>query len=315
MGIFYSLNKFKNSSYYKNGVAATVGVFDGVHSAHQKVINVMKKRGKLKNISTVAVTFYPHPTKVITNKKNIPLLISLSHRIKLLLESGAKNVIVLKFNKKFSRMNPTQFIDLIVKKINIKELIVGDNFFFGSKKEGGIRDLKRLSKTYGYNVTIVKSQKRSGKVISSTRIRSLIQKGDLKNASKLLSRPVTVLGTVVRGLGRGRFIGFPTANINPHHEAIPPAGVYAVMVKFGSKLCKGVLNIGTRPTFHSYNKELEPSIEVHIFDFKKSIYGKELEISFVKKLRNEKRFKNIELLKRQIMKDARQASLILSGRS
>ena len=312
MKIFYSLNKFKNSINYKNGVAATIGVFDGVHSAHQKVISEMKKRGNARNIPTVAITFSPHPAKVLTTKKNIPLLISVSHRLKLLLEAGADNIIVLKFDKKFAKINPTQFIDLIVRKLNIKELIVGDNFFFGSKKQGRIKDLKKLSKRYGYKVTVVKSRKSSGKVISSTRIRALIQEGNLKGAAKLLSRPVTILGTVVKGLKRGRFIGFPTANINPHHEAMPPSGVYAVKIRLGNKVHKGILNIGTRPTFHSYNEEPEPTIEVHIFGFKRSIYGKDLEILFVRKLREEKRFRNINLLKRQINKDVNITRSILS---
>lgn len=312
MKIFYSLNKFRNSFHCKTGVAATIGVFDGFHSAHQKVISEMKKQGHSRNIPTVAVTFDPHPAKVLATKKNTPLLISVSHRLKLLLDAGVDSIIVLKFDKKFAKINPKRFIDLIVKKLNIKELIVGDNFFFGSKKQGRIKDLKKLSKKYGYNVTVVKSRKSSGKVISSTRIRALIQKGDLKGAAKLLSRPVTILGTVVKGLKRGRFIGVPTANINPHHEAIPPSGVYAVKIKLGNRLYKGILNIGTRPTFHSYNEELEPTIEVHIFGFKRSIYGKDLEISFTEKLREEKKFNSADLLKKQIRKDVSVARSILN---
>ena len=160
--------------------------------------------------------------------------------------------------------------------------------------------LKSLSKIYNFRLVGVSSVKIKKKVVSSTRIRKAIEKGDLKNASLMLGRPVTILGTVVRGEAIGRKIGFPTANINPHHEAIPSSGVYAVDARMGKKIYKAVLNIGIRPTI---GKDKEPTIEIHILRFKKNIYGKDIEIIFKRKIRDEKKFSSIEKLRMQIKKD------------
>ena len=186
---------------------------------------------------------------------------------------------------------------------------MGSNFFFGKKREGSLKVLKEFSKLYGYKVSTVGRFKTSGKIISSTLIRSLILEGKIKKASFLLSRPVTVLGTVVKGHRRGRDVGFPTANVDPHHEAIPPSGVYAVRVKIGNRLYKGILNRGLRPTF--IKGEKEPTIEVHVFGFRKDIYGKDIEIIFVKKIREEKKFKDIDKLRKRIKEDIKRAKYIL----
>ena len=313
MKIFYSLNKFLNSGQRRKKFIVTIGVFDGVHRAHQIIIKTLMKKAKRKNLKTLLITFDPHPANISSLSKKVPLLISLKHRLRLLREMGLDNVLVLRFDRKFAKTSATKFIEKVLGKINIEEIIVGENFFFGNKKSGKVGDLERFSGSCGYRVSAQSAIKRSGKVMSSTWIRRLILEGNLKTASALLSRPVAVLGTVMPGNKRGRILGFPTANVNPHHEAIPPSGVYAVKIRLTAegKLHKGILNIGVRPTFGGAHGDVEPTIEAHIFNFNKYIYGKGLEVIFVKRIRKEKRFESASELAKQIKKDEKRAREIL----
>ncbi|MFH1594542.1 MAG: bifunctional riboflavin kinase/FAD synthetase [Candidatus Omnitrophota bacterium] len=314
MRTFYKLNdflKFVPSSYK---CVATIGVFDGVHLAHQKIVRRVMGVAKMDNIKTLVITFNPHPTNVLNKSIKVPLLISLKHRLRLFDETGIDYALVLQFNKRFARMQPGDFIKKVLGRMHLCELIVGRNFLFGNKKRGTFADLVRFSKDHDFKISAVGTYRSSGKAISSTRIRRLILNGELKRASKLLSRAVTVLGTVVKGYKRGRLIGFRTANIDPHHEAIPPSGVYAVRIRFEGKRLKGILNIGVKPTFNDSNKKIDPTIEVHIFNFNKVIYGKDLEIEFVRRIRGERRFKDAHSLRLQIERDEELSKNILSFR-
>ena len=314
MKTFYNLRNFlKKKKPPRDQFAATIGVFDGLHKAHEKVIKTLVKKAEKKHLLSLVITFDPHPANVVRIKKT-PLLISLKHRLYLLREMGVDYAIVVNFNRSFSRMRASEFIKNIFNKIRIKEMVIGENFFFGKDRGGSLELLRKFSKLYGYKVTVKRNIKSSGKVVSSTWIRNLILEGNLKKAEGLLSRPVSLLGTVIKGHKRGRIIGFPTANIDPHHEAAPPPGVYAVRVKLNSKEYKGILNIGFRPTFSEANRiTKDPSIEVHIFDFNKSIYGNDLEISFVKKIRTERKFDSVKALRQRIIRDAKKAKLILKS--
>lgn len=295
----YNLHKIRKA-------AASIGIFDGVHRAHQKVLKKLVKEAAKQNTKSLVVTFYPHPRQVLNPGSKIPLLISLEHRLKLIDDMGVDFLLVVKFTKSLSHMKADDFIErVLMHKLDIKALVVGKNFLFGFKKEGDFLLLKRMSKKYGFRLYGIKPVKMKASYISSTRIRKEIEEGNLKNASLMMGRPVTVLGSVIKGRSVGRRIGFPTANINPHHEAIPPSGVYAVDVMVQKKLFKGVLNIGTRPTF---GKDKESAIELHILNFKKDIYGKDVEIIFKRKIRDEKKFPSIEALRRQIEKDISRAT-------
>jgi len=306
MKVIKGIKKFKHHS---KDILATIGIFDGVHIGHKKVISWVVKKAKRSNKTSLVITFDPHPDKVINPKQATPLLISLEHRLRLIEELGIDEVLLLKFDNNFSKLSPQDFVkSILVKKIGIKEIVVGEDFAFGKNKAGSISILKRLGRLQGFKVTKISIAKKNRKSVSSTRIRQLILKGKLKKASTLLGRPVSVLGTVKHGTKRGRLLGFPTANIDPHHEAIPPSGVYAVRIKFENRIYNGVLNIGRRPTFY---KDSDPIIEVHIFNFSSSIYNEELEIEFVKKIRKEKRFPNKEALINQIRLDESKAKRIL----
>jgi riboflavin kinase / FMN adenylyltransferase len=288
---------------YKNiqAPAVAIGIFDGVHLGHQKILKKLVREAEKEKTKSLVITFYPHPREILKHSPKVPLLTSLEHRLRLIKELGVDSSVVVKFKKSLSRIKADDFIEkVLVKKLNMKTLVVGKDFKFGHNKKGDFSLLKKMSGRYGFKLFGIDPVKIKGSYVSSTRIREVIEKGGLKHASVLLGRPVVILGTVVKGRRIGRALGFPTANINPHHEAIPPSGVYVVDVKLNGKVFKGVLNIGTRPTF---GENREPVIELHILNFRKNIYGKDAEIIFKKKIRKEKKFKTVNDLKEQIKKD------------
>lgn len=288
-----------------------IGIFDGIHKGHKKVLQAVAKEARRINGTSVVLTFDPHPAGVLDLIGSPPLVVSLRHRLALLEKEGIDAACVLNFNESLARRTAQEFIEkILVKKIGAHLLVIGSDFRLGFQKRGGINLLKRLGKRFGFSVKRLPLFKSGGSPISSTRLRSLIASGDLKDAQKLLGRRVSILGTVARGSRRGRVLGYPTANVNPHHEVVPPRGVYAVYVIVENKKYNGVLNIGIKPTFRKA-PNLSPIIEVHILGFNKKIYGKDIEIQFVKKLRDEKKFQNKTELINQIKIDGDKANMIL----
>lgn len=291
----------------------TIGVFDGVHIGHKAIIKKVAMRAKMIGLKSVVVTFDPHPLKVLRPRHFVPSLISLKHRVKLIKDIGIDNVLVMKFSKKIASMPPEKFVnDIIIRRLNAKEIFVGEDFCFGKGAKGHVDILKAIGRMKGLKVNVIQHVKKERVIVSSSLIRRLVVNGQIDKVSRLLGRQYSILGTVVGGSKLARLLGYPTANINPHHEAIPPGGVYAVKVRFKKKLFKGIVNIGVRPTFYDHGRDEEPSIEAHIFDFGYRIYGLDLEILFVKKLRNEKKFKTIDSLVEQIKKDERIARRCLA---
>jgi len=273
--------------------AVTIGIFDGVHKGHQVILKKVVKEAKKYGFKSVAITFDPHPVKVLNPAAGIPLLMSLKHRVRLIKKMGVDECLVVKFTKEFSMLSPEDFIKrILIDKMNLKALVTGGNFLFGFREKGCVKLLEKLSGEYHFKFYSVMPLKINKNFISSTRIRKAIEAGDLDLAEKLLGRPVTVLGTVVKGKRLGRKLGFPTANIDPHHESIPPAGVYSVDAVLGEKKYRGILNIS-----------IHKIVEVHIFKFNRNIYGRDIEVIFKRKIRNEKRFKSPETLKEQIQRD------------
>ena len=309
MKVIYGLKNLKKP--IKSSIA-TIGVFDGVHIAHKEILRRVVERSRKLGLPSVAVTFYPHPLRVLNQNARILSLVSLKHRVELIRDSGIDYLIVVNFTKSIADMPADMFVkNILIKKMGLREIYVGEDFFFGKGAKAGVNALKILSRDLGFRSVTVKPIKAGGKVVSSTLIRRLIMKGDIVTASRYLGRPVSILGTVVGGDRRGRQFGYPTANIDPHHEAIPPSGVYAVRAKFEGRNFKGVLNIGKRPTFHRDSIESDPVIEVHLFDFNEDIYGKDMEIIFIKKLRDESAFKDKDHLIEQIRKDIKTARALL----
>ena len=298
----------------KNPVVA-LGIFDGVHIGHAKVLNEAIKRANAIKGTSVALTFSPHPLEVLSPKTAPPLLTSIGHRIKLIISLGVDLCCPVRFDKKLSNLTPDQFVrKILVDNLGAKEVVVGYDYAFGNGRKGNIATLKELGKRYGFKVREVKPVKVRGIIVSSSRIRTLIESGGLQTASSLLGRPVSILGTVVKGDLRARRLGYPTANIKPEHEVIPPPDIYAVMVKIGGVRKRGILYIGTRPTFPlagrvptKTGRSITPVVEVHILDYCKKIYGKVIEVLFIKRLRSEKKFKNQDDLIKQIKKDEKEA--------
>lgn len=293
------------------GSVVTIGVFDGVHLGHKAIIRRTVDFARKAGLASVVITFDPHPAKIVKTLSGVPSLISLKHRARLIEELGADILLVVKFTRAFSKMPAERFVkDVLVGKFRVKRLCVGEDFCFGKDAAADMDTLRKLSARYGFKLTVIKQVRLSGRVISSSAIRELIAAGKLDQAKRLLGRPVSVLGTVVRGSGIARGLGCPTANVNPHHEVIPPRGVYAVKAFFGGKGFGSILNIGFRPTFYS-SRDKEPTIEVHLFGFKGNLYNKDIEVYFVKKLRDEVRFRSESELARQIAKDMKTARRLL----
>ncbi len=298
----------------KDPVAA-IGIFDGIHLGHKRVINKVISSAAAGQ-DKVIITFDPHPQAVLDPGKNPPRIMSLDHRLSIFEKMGVDATVVIRFTDFIASMSPEEFTKRVLVATGAKKIFVGSNFHFGSGKSGNVRMFKDLGEKYGISVNAVGPVKKRGRVVSSTWVRSLIARGEIEKAENLLRRPVSVLGTVVHGDSRGKELGVPTANIDPHHEVIPPPGVYAVKVDVGGDLLDGVLNVGFKPTFYGrkLKKRKEPHIEVHIKEFDKDLYGHTLEVFFIKRLRREKKFRSEEALKKQIAKDTELASNLLSGK-
>lgn len=292
----------------------TIGIFDGVHLGHQKVIHTVVRRAKDTGGTSMVLTFDPHPWKTVGGPFPKPLICSLEHRLELIRRLNADVYLLLDFNKEFSRLTAEDFVKrVLVDTLNIDCLIVGAGFHFGRSREGGFSLLKKLSARYGFTVQRINPVKTEGMTISSTNIRALIRQGKIKAANGLLGRNFSIYGRVKEGAGRGRTLGYPTANIEPRQEIVPAYGVYAVEVKLEGKLFPAVLNVGARPTFNP-RKDVPPAVEAHIFDFCRNIYGKKLEVFFIQKIRSEKKFPSREALLARIKKDELKAKAILAGK-
>ena len=305
MKVIYDAGRIKR--HFKKSMLA-IGVFDGLHLGHRYLIKQMIKKSKLINGTSIVMTFFPHPIHVLKPQVYLPFLVSLKHRLKLIEEIGVDVCIIIRFTKKFSNLTPKNFVKkYLVDKIHPKEVFVGNDFAFGKNRGGDIDFLKKEGEHYNFKVTAISPVKRGNRVISSTRIRKLITTGKIDVASELLGRPVSVLGEVRRGDARGKILGFPTANIYPAGEIIPPRGVYLVKVTIDKKMFQGIANVGERPSFKKGNVI---NIEVHIFNFNRDIYEKEIEIMFLRKIRNERKFSSKDTLIDQLKKDEKKAKIL-----
>jgi len=288
---------------HQNSVVA-IGNFDGIHLGHQKVINQARQKAKKNRLPFGIITFEPIPTMFFNKKIKNHRINSLLQKKNQLKQLKLDFLIIINFNKNFSKLSAEQFIEKIIfKKTKCKFLYVSNNFKFGFKRQGNIRTLKKYSNFYNYKTVIISPLRKTTKVISSTIIRKKISQGKIYEVNKLLDRNWCIQGTVIKGHRRGRKIGFPTCNIKISDYIIPKLGVYAVMVKTTRFQRKGIANIGYRPTFNGQNLLLE----VNIFGINQNLYNKEINVKFIKFIRSEKKFKDLEQLKKQIKIDIVQA--------
>ena len=293
----------------KNSIIA-IGNFDGVHKGHQEIFKLGKKIAKKNKTKFGVVTFSPLPSEFFQKQKNNNRITRDDIKIDLLKKNKVNFVFVCNFNKKFSNISAEQFIkDTIVKKLNVTYVLVGKNFRFGHKRKGSVSLLKKYGKIYNYKVLDLKLSKQNKIKISSTRIRSAIEQGNLELATKLLGRNWSIKEKVVPGRKVGRSLGFRTANIEIKNNINPKTGVYAVRALVNNKKYAGVANFGVAPTF-SRNKMV---LEINLFKKIPPFYGKTVEVFFIKRIRDEKKFKNRILLISQIKKDITKAKQILNA--
>jgi riboflavin kinase/FMN adenylyltransferase len=287
-----------------------IGVFDGVHLGHQAVLGRALEDARKAGGTAVAVTFDPHPVRVLRPEQAPRLLTSTPHKLRLIREFGFEHILLIRFDQAFAATEPADFIrELAAAAHPLREICVGFEWSFGKRRAGNLALLDRLGDELGFAEVGVPTVEVEGEIVSSTLIRRAVETGDLARAARLLGREFTILGTVVEGEQLGRKIGFPTANLSAHNEQFPPDGVYAVEARRGSQRLGGVVNIGVRPTIRHATGERV--FEVHLFDFAESIYGEDLEISFRGFLRPEQKFPSLEALKTQIALDAAEARGVL----
>lgn len=284
---------------------ATIGNFDGLHQGHQKVIQALIKLGKQLDLPTCVILFEPHPQEFFYRDQAPARLMRLREKIKFLQFLTIDRVLCLRFNKRLAECSAEEFVKkILIDKLGVKGLIIGDDFRFGRGRQGDFSFLQKLGQEYGFKVFSTPTVLFENERIGSSRVRRAVKQADFKLASLLLGRPFKLSGRVIYGDQRGRLIDFPTANIGLHRQILPLQGVFIVNVYgLASTPLAGVANIGKRPTVNG----LKNLLEVYLFDFDQNIYGRFIEVEFLKKIRDEKKFDNLTALKHQITKDVTRA--------
>lgn len=289
-----------------------IGEFDGVHLGHREVISRAVERGNDLQLPAAIMTFHPHPRQVLGLDKYTQLLTPLSAKQEQLRELGVHTTYVVEFNESFMRVTPEQFVEQMLVPLGVNTVFVGFDFTFGFKGAGTPDTLCDLAKGR-FAVEVIRPYLLHGEKVSSTQIRSLLLNGDVEEASTLLGRPYKLQGTVVHGDGRGRTIGFPTANVEVNEAYVIPArGVYAVQATVRGRKVGGVMNVGVKPTFDT--ELLQPVLEAHLFDFSESIYDEKIDVELLSFIRHERKFDSVQELISQIGKDAEEARSIYAQR-
>ena len=306
-----NINLFKKR-HPNISMSATIGNFDGLHLGHQAILQNLKEEARQLDTSTLVFFTEPHAAEYFSNKgliatKSPPRLCPWREKFRLLNNFGIEYACFLKFNSSLKSMEPKVFIKDILEAMNLKSLIVGDDFRFGAEREGDFTLLKDWGEQSSVVVSNTETITYKGERVSSTRIRKALMENNFKAAKELLGRPYTFSGKVVFGNQLGRTIDIPTANLWIPKQRLPISGVYAVNCRLKNKTYQGIANMGVRPTIGGE----KPVLEVHLFDFNKEIYGERLDIEFKFKIRDEKKFKNLDFLKEQIQKDISLAKKLL----
>lgn len=293
-----------------HGCVLTIGNFDGVHKGHQRVIAALVAKAKALNCAAAVLVFEPQPQELFAGDKAPARLCRLRDKYALLAELGVERLICVNFTRKFAGQSAQQFIEeLLVEKLGIKHLIVGDDFHFGKNRLGDFTMLSEAGNKFGFNVTDTASCKMASCRVSSTAIRQALEQDNLNDVENMLGRPYSIIGKVFHGDKRGRQLGFPTANVLLKRRKSPLDGVFAVIVNTNNGTFNGVANIGSRPTINGIRQQLE----VHVFNFNDNLYGQCIEVVIKKKLRQVMKFDSLEALTMQIKQDSEQAKQVLNN--
>lgn len=297
-----------NRNLFRNP-ALTVGNFDGVHCGHLKILETLVRRAEAIGGEPVVVTFKEHPRKVLNPELPLEILTTTEEKVNLIFEAGVRNIIVIDFTRDIASMTAWEFYnDILIMRLDIKELVIGYDHAFGKNREGNFDYLLKMASKTGIGVTRVSGELNGDEPVSSTRVKKLINSGEVEAAVELLGRPYCLTGNIVHGAARGRIMGFPTANIEPDSidKVIPRGGVYAVNAVVGTETFKGIMNIGSNPTFETGGLNLE----VHLLNFDGDIYDEKIMVDFLYRLRDEKKFSGPEELVRQIQADREKAAVL-----
>lgn len=304
---YYSLDDL-----YLSGCWMTIGTFDGVHLGHKYIIEKLSPGAHAAGLPAVVLTFFPHPAVVLGKRTQENFLTTPEERAQLLGNFGADIIITFPFSLAVAEMSAQEFMSLLCRHLSPQHLIVGRNFALGHDRKGDVQALAEIGKNLGYSVEGIPPVEVEGSVVSSSRIRSALFDGNIELANRLLGREYNINGQVVHGDGRGKLIGIPTANLEVSPDrTIPKSGVYVSRARVGERIWNSVTNIGTRPTFDS--NPAKPQVETHLIDFNSEIYGNQVSLSFVTRLRNEQRFESVSHLVAQINEDIQHAKQILSS--
>lgn len=284
----------------------TIGMFDGVHVGHQRLIRTAIRLAARLHAASVVLTFDPDPQTVLAPRQHQPRLMPLAARLRLMQALGVERIRVLPFTRAFSRLSAEQFVrTILVHRLRAACVVVGDNFAFGRARRGNVEVLRSLGRRYGLRVVVVPPVMRGGAPVSSSRIRRLLEAGRIVEANRLLGWPAQLAGIVVRGDRRARRLGFPTANLRLSNELLPPRGVYHVQLELGGRCHEGVMNLGVRPTFGppAALRHHRVVCEVHLIGFRGNVYGRSVTVHLLRRLRPERRFASAKALARQIRRD------------
>jgi len=294
----------------KKDMLLTIGVFDGVHLGHKYLISQLKEYAKQQNLLTGVVTFRQHPQEVLFPQTKLPFLTDLTERTNLLKSEGVEAIITLSFTHELAHLSAHQFVSLLKKYLRMRGVVIGPDFALGRDREGNTNSLYTLGQDMNFSVTVIPPIVINGEVVSSTAIRKALADGDMKKVHNLVGRPFSLHGHVITGAGRGIELGFPTANLDIDLEqALPTDGVYATWAYINGKAYQSMTNIGTRPTFGGSKR----MVEVYLLDYHSDLYGHELKIDIIERLRGEKQFDTPQQLKKQITEDIKRGRAILNS--
>lgn len=296
----------ENKTFAGRTTAVGLGSFDGLHVGHMTLINTLISEARIHNLKSVIYTFTKHPENILRKKLFTLLLTTTGKRIRLLGETALEYVYFDEFDEKYSRINPDSFVrDILLGKLGARLVVAGFNYRFGYRGQGDVNLLKEMGKKYNFGVIVIPPVKVNNEIVSSTAIRGYVAKGDMESVFKLLGRNYSITGEVADGTRMGRRIGFPTANLHPEeYLVLPRNGVYITRTMYNGEFYGSLTNIGVKPTFGGVSKT---SVETHILNFDRDIYKSDIEVFFLAKLRNEKKFRNAGELSEQIARDIRAA--------
>lgn len=281
----------------------TLGTFDGLHIGHQQIVDTVVQKSRQSSGKSFLITFDPHPRKVIPGRNDIKILSTLDEKLVVLEQLGMENLFVINFTTEFSKQSPEEFVEkYLVQGIGLREVVIGYDHHFGKSRDGNFELLQKLGNKFNFSVTLIPEYSVDGVTVSSTKIRKALLAGDVLKAGKMLGRNYSFKGTIVHGDGRGRQLGFPTANLAVDNEdkLIPAKGIYAAECVVEKEKHFGLLSLGSRPTFHKDGKIIP---EFYIFDFDKDIYDEVMQVNMIEKIRDEEKFNSVDELISRMNKD------------